>query len=103
MARIKKRDPIMAIVLSMLTLGIYALYWYWQTKNEMNGLGANIPTFIMFFIPIVNFYWLWKYCEGYAKYVKKDESAGIIVLLAFLLFFPIGQYLVQTELNKMAK
>jgi len=103
MVEVKSRNPILVIVLSLITFGIYALYWWWQTKNEMNGLGAQIPTAILIIIPIVNLYWLWKYCEAYGKYVKRDENSGILVLLAFFVFFPVGQYLVQTDLNKLAK
>ncbi len=99
---VKHRSPILVIVLSLITFGLYALYWWYQTKNEMNSLGASIPTFILAIIPIVNFYWMWKYCEAYAKYVKKDDSAALLTFLAFLIFFPIGQYLVQVDLNKIA-
>ena len=36
-AIIKRRDPLMVVVLSIVTLGIYALVWYVQTKSEMNA------------------------------------------------------------------
>jgi len=102
MSEIKRRNPFVVILLSFITLGIYYLYWAWQTKREINSLGAQIPTTILFLIPIVNWYWMWKYCEGYAKYVKKDENAGLMTFLAFFVLFPIAEYLVQTELNKLA-
>ena len=32
----QRRDPLMVAVLSIVTLGIYALVWYVKTKREMN-------------------------------------------------------------------
>ncbi|MHA1353420.1 MAG: DUF4234 domain-containing protein [Candidatus Heimdallarchaeaceae archaeon] len=38
---IKERNPIVVIILMMITFGIYALFWYYWTKNELNELGAD--------------------------------------------------------------
>ena len=61
MAEIKKRSVALVLILSIVTFGIYAIYWLYATKEEMNDLGAEIPTFILAFIPILNFYFTWKY------------------------------------------
>jgi hypothetical protein len=44
---------------------------------------------------------MWKYCEGFAAHVKKDDNA----ILWFLLYFFVGiimPAIVQSELNKLA-
>lgn len=98
---IKKRNPAFVIVISIITFGIYALYWIVKTKGEMNSLGAEIPTAWLIIVPIANIYFMYKYCEGYSNYVKKDNNA----ILWFLIYFfvsPLMMILVQLDLNKLA-
>ena len=98
---IQERNILLVYILSFLTLGIYFLYWLYKTKNELNELGANIPSFILYFIPIANIYWLYKYTEGWAHVTKKDN-----VILYFILFLFVGiimPYLVQRDLNEIAR
>ncbi len=102
MANIQKRDPLVVVILSLVTLGIYGLYWVYKTKEELNSLGAKVPSFILAFIPIVNIYFFWKYCEAFTTYVKKDESP-ILYFLLWIIIYPVAQYIIQSELNKLAK
>ena len=43
----QKRSPISVILLTIVTLGIYGIYWQVKTKGEMNALGADIPTALL--------------------------------------------------------
>ena len=99
MAKIKRREPISVFLLSLFTLGIYSIYWLIKTKDEINRLGANIPTGWLLIIPIVNFYWMYKYAEGFSEKVVKDKSPALWFVLLFFggfIALPIFQY----ELNK---
>lgn len=99
---VKHRNIFLVYLFSIITLGIYALYWTVSTKKEMNGLGAKIPTAWLLIIPIANIYWMYKYCEGFATVVKKDNNT----ILWFLLYMLVGivmPALVQSELNKLAQ
>ncbi len=98
---IKQRDPVAIIILSIITFGIYALYWTVKTKGEINNLGASIPTAWLFVIPIVNIYFAYKYAEGFSVYVKKDNNT-ILWFLLYLVIAPVAMILVQMELNKLA-
>lgn len=98
---IKKRNPISVIVLMIITLGIYGVYWVVKTKGEINSLGARIPTAWLFIIPIVNIYFVYKYAEGFSRYVKKD-SHPLIWFLLYMLLFPVAIVLFQVGLNKVA-
>ncbi|MDO8240495.1 MAG: DUF4234 domain-containing protein [Candidatus Moranbacteria bacterium] len=98
---IKHRNIFLVYIFSFITFGIYALYWMVSTKNEINRLGANIPTAWLLIIPIANLYWAYKYCEGFAKFVKKDDNT----ILWFILYILIGiimPAIVQSELNTLA-
>jgi len=97
----KRRDPLMVVVLSIVTLGIYSLVWFVRTKGEMNTQGAEIPTAWLIIIPFVGLYWMWKFCNGVEKVTKGGMSAAVGFLLLYLLG-PIGEAIVQSELNKVA-
>ena len=97
----KRRGPLMVIVLSIVTFGIYALVWHVITKREMNTQGAEIPTAWLIIIPFVGLYWMWKFCNGVEKVTKGGISTAVGILLLYLLG-PIGEAIVQSELNKVA-
>lgn len=95
------RNPIMVILLSIITFGIYGLVWYVTTKDQMNAKGAQIPTAWLLIIPVVNFWWLWKFCQGVELVTNKEMGAGVAFLLIFLIG-SIGMAIIQSSLNKVA-
>lgn len=101
MAKIKNRNIALCILFGIVTFGIYIIYWFVKTKDEINSLGAKIPTAWLIIIPIVNWYWYYKYAEGWSKYVKKDDNA-VMWFLLYLLLSPVVMIIFQMELNKLA-
>ena len=97
----QKRSPVMVVILSVITCGIYGLWWYVTTKGEMNAKGAQIPTAWMIIVPILNLYWEWKFGEGVEKVTNKGMGAGTAFLLLLFLGI-IGAAIIQSELNKVA-
>ncbi len=95
------RDPIMVILLSIITFGIYYLVWLVTTKNQMNTKGAQIPTAWILIIPLVNIWWYWRFCEGVELVTNKGMQTVIAFLLLWLLGV-IGIAIIQNELNKVA-
>ena len=95
------RDPIMVILLSIITFGIYYLVWLVTTKNKMNTKGAQIPTAWLLIIPLVNIWWYWRFCEGVELVTNKGMQTVIAFLLLWLLGI-IGIAIIQNELNKVA-
>jgi len=98
---VKHRNIVLVYLFSIITFGIYAIYWMVSTKKEINSLGAKIPTAWLLIVPIANLYWIYKYCEGFAQKVKKDNNT----LLWFILYILVGiimPAIVQLELNKRA-
>ena len=87
-------------LLLIFTFGIYQLYWFWKTKNEMNKVyKTKIPTAWLLWIPIANLYWLYKYCEGFSNKVKKDRSP-ILWFLLFIFVPIIPPIVIQSDFNK---
>lgn len=98
----KRRSPILVLVLSIITFGIYALVWYVITKGEMNRRGARIPTALLIIIPLVNIYWMWKFCEGVGHVTKERMSGPVAFLMVFFLSV-IGMAIVQSSLNNVPR
>ena len=94
-----KRSVVAVIVLSLITFGIYGIYWFVATKNEMVYRGASIPTGWLVIIPILNIYWMWKWSEGVDHVTQGKLSAAVTFLLVFLLGV-IGVAIVQASFNK---
>ena len=94
----KNRNPIAVALLPFVTFGIYGLVWSVKTKNEMNVLGAQIPTAWLLIVPFVNIWWLWKYSEG----VEMVSGGKLSTIMSFVLQFligTIGAAIVQDSFN----
>ena len=101
MASVENRDWIVVIILSIVTLGVYLVYWIVTTKNEMVNMGADIPTAWFLIIPLANLYFAWKYAMG-VEFISNRSTEGILVFILAIVFFPAVIYLTQTELNRHA-
>ncbi len=103
---IKKRDLIFIFTMTIITFGIYYIYWTVKTKNEIKRLGAAIPTAFLMIIPIINIYFFYKYSVGFARFVKHlseaDQLSYVIMLTTLFVVIPIvAMLVVQYELNKI--
>lgn len=98
---VKHRNIVLVYLFIIITFGIYGIYWTISTKNEINGLGAKIPTGWLLIVPIANVYWMYKYCEGFAQNVKKDNNT-LLWFIVYLLANIVMPAIVQSELNKLA-
>ncbi|MFA5077158.1 MAG: DUF4234 domain-containing protein [Candidatus Micrarchaeia archaeon] len=102
---VKNRNPIFVIAVSIVTLGIYALYWFYMTRKELYELlkkdGNALIDLVLMFIPIINFYAIWKYCDDVSA-LSKGAQSNILLFVLALVFFPATQYLAQNEINKHA-
>jgi len=51
------------IVLSLITLGIYSLYWAWRLGDHLrrSGEGSDIPHFVWMLVPFANLWWYWRW------------------------------------------
>lgn len=101
--RIKHRSLIGITLLTILTFGIYPLYWYFITKTEMNvvnGKSAKVPFFLLIFIPIINIWWFWRFAKAIEKTTRGALSRWgafvgpifLTILSALLLVYVFGPY-----------
>ena len=66
----------------------------------MNIRGSRIPTAWLIIIPLVNFYWYWKWCEGVETTTKNSISTVVAFLLICVLGF-IAMPIIQDKFNKI--
>lgn len=94
---IKHKNIFLVYLFSFITFGIYWLVWTVKSKRDLNALGADIPTSWLLMVPIANFYWLYRYSEGYAKVSKNGSS--VLWFLVFAIFGFVTPFLVQSTIN----
>ncbi len=95
----QQRSVVKLVVLSLVTLGIYAIVWMVSTKNEMNQKGAGIPTAWLALVPIVGFWWTWRYCAG-VEQVTDGKTSQVMAFVVLALLGVIGMAIVQDAFNK---
>lgn len=99
-----KRGVGKTIALSIVTFGLYGLYWAYQVHKEFaaakdGGFNPTVRT-IGLVIPLYNFLVLWKTSND-AEELLPGVSA-ITVFVTGIVFFPIAIYLVQSGINQTA-
>ena len=99
--KLTQRNLWKMICLMVITFGIYMIYWLVATKCELNKRGAEIPSAWLLIIPIVQIYFLYKFTEGYCAVVFKNQSQTIAHFLVITLLLPIGELILQSNINKM--
>ncbi len=102
----RQRSIGMMILLTIVTLGIYALYWYisfqmelkQQTGEGFGGLGHFLMSIITF--GIYTIYWYYKVGERLEK--QGGPNNGILYLILVLVGFGwLNMFLIQSEANKL--
>lgn len=109
MQRGEVRNPVMVLVLCMVTCGIYNIIWILAVMDELNkGLGREdyngTKEVILLFVTcgLWGMWLLWRICNSVAEL---QESWGVQpqfdgTILFLLHFVYVGPYFVQDGLNK---
>jgi hypothetical protein len=96
------RSPIKVFLLTIITFGIYGIYWEVSTKGEMKKLGADIPTAWLLIVPLANIYWLWKFSKG-VEHVTGGKMSGVLAFVILYLLSFIGIAIIQESFNHIAQ
>ena len=112
---VKKREIATAIILSLVTCGIYGLYWFVCLTDESNQLsgsdsasGGMAILYTILTCGIYSFYWNYimgqKMAEAGKKYGKNIEDRSVLYLVLSLFGFGIVNYcLIQNDINSIAE
>ena len=114
----KVRNPLGVIGLTLITLGIYGIFWYYYTQKELAEIGrANnteelgtspgnsvLAITLGAFIIVPPFVSIYNACKRLDAARRLTGQQGIEPGLLFLLWLfisPIGLYMYQSDLNKI--
>ena len=107
---VQPRSIPVAIILSIVTCGIYALYWMYSINNEINDLaqdpmaagGGVVLLLTLVTCGVYGWYWNYKMGEKCDFITQKNSSSGVIFLI--LSIFGLGLVslcLMQDTVNRV--
>ncbi len=113
---VQARDIAVAIILSIVTCGIYNIYWFVKMVDDVNrvsndqGAFSGGVTWLLMFVTGGIYGWYWYYQAAkkmrYAKQVRnmpaEDNTEILYLILAIFGFGIVDMCLIQSDLNKMA-
>lgn len=110
---IEKRNVGLAIVFTVLTCGLYGIYWFIKITDEVNYLsgedfGSGLSSFLLTIITCGIYKFYWSYKMGKMVY-KAQDRAGVYptdnsVLYLVLSFFQIdiiSYAIIQSDINNL--
>lgn len=101
-----KREVMSVIFLSVFTCGIYAIYWYYVTAEELNRVEPNEPitnyilaiVFGIFSCGLYLIYWHYKFYKK-IDVVTGETNMIINFVLSLLGLSIVSQAIVQSSIN----
>ena len=107
---VAKRELVKAIILSIVTCGIYGIYWFIKLTDEMNAMTENTVdtsggmAFLLTLITCGIYGYYWAYKMGQKKdYLMGQQSGSSGILYLVLMLFGLGivvYALAQDGINK---
>lgn len=104
----KNRSVPMVIILGLVTLSIYTLIWFHQTRAELlekkmaEKMMSPWLVLIPFVGPILFIVFLWQYAGAAEKVTNGKYSRAVAFLLLWLIGF-IGSGLIQGAYNEVGE
>lgn len=109
----KKRNIVVCFILSIVTCGIYGLYWFVQITNDVNKLAnpeketSGVVALLLSIITcnIYGLYWAYK-MGGLLDKAQMDrgnpaQNRAVVYLILELVIAPVAWILMQNTINSM--
>lgn len=109
----RERNIAVCIILSIVTCGIYGLYWLYAMANDINELtgdnsASGAMVLVLSIITCSIYLWYWLYQAGKkidavkcARGQMSDNSGVLYLILAILGLSIVSYCLIQNELNHL--
>jgi hypothetical protein len=101
--KLEERDVALYIILTIITFGLFGIYWLVVTKRDIKSRGGDVPTCWLLIIPIANIYLFYKYSRAAEKVLKKDGDWIVYFIFCFIFNSVITLALVQDGLNHIVR
>lgn len=110
---IKEKNIALCIVFTIITCGIYGIYWFVTLTEDTNTIAgesgtSGVMAFILTVVTcgIYGFYWAYKCGEkidtAHQNRGEVSSNGGILYLILFIFGGIIAYALIQNEINKFA-
>ena len=104
---IRRRNMWVQVLLTIITLGIYTIYWFHVTLGELyraNGREDKRRWLwtILYIIPIAQFFAYWHQGYEYDRFIS-GKYPGIAIFILWIVLGPAVWFLVQRDLNAAAE
>ena len=111
---VKKRNIVLQIVLSLITCGIYGIYWFItltddaaKKAGDANFSGVKAFLFTLITCGIYGYYWYYKMGKtlkvaGDNNGVAIDDNSVLYLILGLFGLGIVNYCIMQNDLNKMA-
>lgn len=111
---VKEKNIALCIILSLVTCGIYGLYWFVTLTDDVNTISGDqgtsgVMALVLTIITcgIYGLYWAYKCGEKIDKaHQNRGEAAsngGVLYLILYIFGGIIAYALIQNEVNKFAQ
>jgi hypothetical protein len=99
----RQRSIAKAVVFSIITLGLYGIYWihefHKELKAEENAQYSPVVRTVGMLIPLYNLYVMWQDSQLVEASLGKNSTT---YFLLWLFLPPVWWYLVQSSINQRA-
>lgn len=113
---VKKRDIVTTVILSIITCGIYGLYWMVVLTDDSNNLSTNEKTasggtallYTIVTCGIYGYYWNYKMGKklheaGKERNVDIADNSVMYIILSVLGLAIVNYCLMQADINKIVQ
>lgn len=112
---IKERNVVVQILLSLITCGIYGIYWFVTLTDDAarkaedpNFSGVKSFLFTLITCGIYGWYWYYKmgktmYTAGQKNGVELADNSVIYLILGIFGLGIVNYCIIQSDLNKLAQ
>jgi hypothetical protein len=108
-----KNDPIVVLLLGIVTCGLYLIYWNMKTAevlnavNEREVISSPVAIFAGLCFPVNMYYYHLVGKEGLPKVYERNgerpKDDSVLLLILGFLFPMVAAMIVQGEINKLYK
>ncbi|GEN57927.1 hypothetical protein GCM10012290_20360 [Halolactibacillus alkaliphilus] len=112
---IKERSVAMVIILSLITCGLYNLYWFYAiteelsyASNDANFSGAKSLIFLFLTCGLYAFFWYYIVGQKMAELQRQNsmlvkDNGVLYIILSIFGFSIIADAIIQAEMNKFVR
>jgi len=107
-AGITERSIVLAIIFSIITCGIYGLYWMYKMNEDLNQItgdtaatsGGLVIVFSIITCGIYGWYWSYKMGQKVDNLTGSDSNKILFIVLAILALSIVNLAIMQDTVNK---